>query len=635
MAVPEFLVRKLYVPGSLAVTGDGFAFVLRNTFAPAAVQSLTVEVDGKPVPPSSVSLTLGEGRARSADSLSEAAPLLFAVGIDLRVDVHGVAIRPRTLRLSAVTREVGEIAASLPLREKESRPEAAGSRPRRRWINLPIAASAEIRCEEVTGEIDPRVYGHFIEHLERCVYGGVWTENGQRLRPDTLNLIRELHPTLIRYPGGNFASGYHWEDGIGPWELRPVRFDQAWQASESNRVGTDEFIQFCRDVGAEPFLVVNDGSGTPEEAARWVGYCNDPLTTPQGARRAANGHLAPYRVRLWGVGNEVWGPWQIGHAPAESYVRRLTAFAAAMRAADPGLQIVAVGNGPLSDSPDDPAARWNEAVLRTAATSFDYLSFHIYQPEKEGWGAPLDEETLHHILTAAPLDVEAIIGRMAAQIRSISPRRTIRVALDEWNVWPTPPEGAATMHRVTYTVRDALYVAGMLNVFHRTSRDLAIANLAQLVNVLPLIVTDADRAIPTAIYFPFLLYRSMQRLALDVRVDGPLFESPGLANISARRGVPYVDLTATRDEENRRMTVALLNRHPARPARVTVRISDREKWSATGAKLLAGQRPLEANTLAAPGRVGLRDVVVPAVQGDRFICALPAASLTVVTLAAT
>ena len=632
MAVPEFLVRKLYVPGSFTELEQGFAFHLRNTFAPATVNSLAIEVDGAPVPAAAVAVTPVGGLPMTTQMLSEAAPLLFPVGADLRVEVRGVASRPRTVRIRAVTREVGEIAATLPLRE--SKPAASGVRagePRRR-IRWPLAASAEIGSEEITGEIDPRVYGHFVEHLERCVYGGIWTENGERLRADSLSLIRELRPPVIRYPGGNFASGYHWEDGIGPRGQRPPRFDKAWQVSESNQVGTDEFVQFCRDVGAEPFLVVNDGSGTAQEAAQWVAYCNDPLTTPQGERRAANGHLAPYRVRLWGIGNEVWGPWQIGHAPAEDYVGRLQSFAASMHEVDPSLRVVAVGNGPLSDAPDDPAALWNERVLRAAADSFDFLSFHVYQPEKEGWGAPLSEDALHHTLCAAPLDVERIIARMARQIRTLAPRLAIHVALDEWNVWPMPPEGAPTMHRVVYTLRDALYVAGMLNVFHRSAGDLAIANLAQLVNVLPLIVTDEHRAIPTAIYFPFLLYRDMQRLALRSSAHGPSFNNQGLANISAHQRVPYVDITATKDASSRHMTVALLNRHPLREARVSVTIDGRGAWAATGARLLSARHPLEANTLETPGLVGVRDLDAPAVRRGRFICRLPASSVMMVTL---
>ena len=200
-----------------------------------------------------------------------------------------------------------------------------------------LKAEVEINTQSIIGEINPYVYGHFVEHLERCVYGGIWTDDGARLRKDTLALINDLHPPVIRYPGGNFASGYHWEDGIGSRVDRPQRFDQAWNAQDSNQLGTDEFLEFCAQVSTAPFLVVNDGSGTPEEAARWVAYCNQKTDTKQGSRRIANGHPQPYNVRLWGVGNEVWGQWQIGHTDACTYASRMETFIKTMRAVDPNI----------------------------------------------------------------------------------------------------------------------------------------------------------------------------------------------------------------------------------------------------------------------------------------------------------
>ena len=202
-----------------------------------------------------------------------------------------------------------------------------------------------------------------MEHLERCVYDGIWTKDGTSLRPDTLELLKKLNPPMIRYPGGNFASGYHWEDGIGPREKRPARHDAAWQAEESNQVGTDEFLTFCEQLNIEPYLVVNDGSGTPEEAARWVAYCNSAQDTELGKRRADNGHADAYNVKYWGIGNEVWGPWQIGTTSANEYARRLKRFVETMKAVDPTIKIIAVGNNPLSDDPQDAAALWNKEVL--------------------------------------------------------------------------------------------------------------------------------------------------------------------------------------------------------------------------------------------------------------------------------
>ena len=375
---------------------------------------------------------------------------------------------------------------SVRLKGQEKTRRAAAKSRFPKIFNFPLKASVEVDARAVIGRINPRVYGHFIEHLERCIYDGVWTADGTRLREDTLALIDALNPPLMRYPGGNFASGYHWQDGIGPKSQRPARTDKAWNATESNQVGTDEFMAFCRVVDAEPFLVVNDGSGTPEEAARWVEYCN-AATGEQAKRRTANGRAAPYNVRLWGAGNEVWGAWQIGTTSAENYAARLIAFADAMRAADPSIEIVAVGDKVLTDDPDDPGARWNETVLRAAADKTDHLSFHIYHPDQAGWRENYDPESLHHTVLAAPLGTERIIQRIAAQIAAFAPDQKIGVALDEWNLWLAPPPEARSMHDLNYTLRDALYAAGMLNAFQRQCNLLSLANLAQLVNVLPLI----------------------------------------------------------------------------------------------------------------------------------------------------
>ena len=399
-------------------------------------------------------------------------------------------------------------------------------------------------------------------------------------------------------------------------------------------MGTDEFLAFCAQAGADPFLVVNDGSGTAEEAARWVAYCNEPPHGEQGRRRAANGHPKPYGVRLWGVGNEVWGRWQIGHTDAAGYVARLREFVAAMRQADPRLQIVAVGDGILDDAPENPGRQWNEAVLRGAGEGIDYLSFHIYQPEKEGWQEASDPEALHHVVCAAPLDVEAITGRVAAQIEALAPGRKIRVALDEWNLWLPPPPEAQSMHQVVYTLRDALYTAGMFHVFHRQCQALTLANLAQLVNVLPAIVTDERRAWATAIYYPFLLYWQMDRLALEVRADAPAFDSPAYGpNIAAHRGVPYLDATATCDAERRRLVLGLINRHPARKVEVLAPLRGFGALRPAEAWLLTGPNPLAANTPDRPEQVRAVVGPLPDIRWEGLRYEMPPASVAVLVLA--
>ncbi|MCD4672286.1 MAG: hypothetical protein K8R77_06465, partial [Anaerolineaceae bacterium] len=464
----------------------------------------------------------------------------------------------------------------------------------------PIRATVRVDANEVIGEVHPEVYGHFIEHLERCVYGGIWTEDGSALRSDTLRLIQALKPSVVRYPGGNFASGYHWEDGIGPKDQRPRRFDQAWQSEESNQVGTDEFMTFCREVGAKPFLVVNDGSGTPEEAARWVAYCNQDASGEQGSRRAANGHPEPYGVHWWGVGNEVWGQWQIGATDAEAYTKRLREFVAAMRAVDPSIRIVAVGDKVMSGAPSDPGAKWNEAVLREAGDLIDDLSFHLYQPDRDGWQDEYDPEELHKTVTAAPLDAERIIQRIGRQIKALTPEREIGVAFDEWNLWLAPSDDAQSMHDTAYSRRDALYVAGMLHVFHRQCKLVSMANLAQMVNVLPLIKTNETSAFATAIYFPMQMYRQMEKIVIQSDVKGPVFTSQRLGNIDEVVNAPYIDVTATRDASRKRVVLGVINRHPEKRVDLSVRLSGLDKLKPRRGWLLSSRDLMAVNSFEDP-----------------------------------
>lgn len=635
MAIPEFLLRKLYVPGSLKSNPEGFSFDLLNTFAPATIIAVGLEMGGQPIPADQLDLQLENESPISASGLSAENSAALPVGKLVTVTVRGRPYAGSKLRLTVETREVGSL--SFGLQPEGGRQADVKRRALHlpRWLQRPLTTEVEVDGETPLGYIDRRVYGHFVEHLERCVYGGVWSEDGTRLREDTLHLVRELRPPVVRYPGGNFASGYHWEDGIGPRERRPRRLDKAWNSWESNAVGTDEFMAFCRKAETEPFLVVNDGSGTPEEAARWVSYCNDGPESEMGRLRAQHGYPDPYGVQLWGVGNEVWGQWQIGHTGAQDYAERLNRFVEQMRQADPGIRIVAVGDGPLTAAPDDPAALWNQEVLRQAGQVIDYLSFHIYQPNQERWLESYDLDELHRTVCAAPLDVEAIIQRMAGQIASVAPARDIKVALDEWNLWLTPPPGAESMHRLIYTQRDALYVAGMLNVFHRCCSDLTLANLAQLVNVLPLIVTDAQRAVPTALYFPFRMYREMESIALPAKVSGPAFSSAALGNIRAHQDVPYLDVTATRDEEAERWVLGLVNRHPERALDVVIRLRGLPRAGGVRAQQMAAGDPLAANTLECPNTLSIHELPGREVRVHHreLRCRLPAASVTVIALA--
>ena len=640
--IPEFILSGMFVRGSLRSTDSGFVFSLRNTYAPATILGFGLEVAGRVVPPGSLTLSLeGAGGPRAVDSVTEDRPFPLPVDTLLEVRVHGAAPEEVRLRIHVNTREVGMLSFSI---RTEADAGGAARWPAPSPLRLfarPLRARAEVTGAGVIGEVQPEVYGHFVEHLERCVYDGIWDTEGH-LRGDVVDLVREMRPPVIRYPGGNFASDYHWEEGIGPRENRPVHYDRAWHVEDPNLVGTDEFMEFCRAAGAEPYLVVNDGSGTPEEAARWVEYCNGPAGSPMGARRAANGHPEPYGVRYWGLGNEIWGEWQIGHTDARGYVDRIIPFIDAMRAVDPGIRLVAVGLDHLDGDPRG-AAEWNGTVMKAIGDRIDYLSFHVYQPSEEGYRPYYDPETLYRQIAAAPLSVEDAVIRMAAHMDAVRPGHSVGIALDEWNVKLPPPPGARTMHEQEYTLRDGLYVAGMLNVFHRTCRVLRLANLAMLVNVLPAIIRPGEGASDgvaddpvgasaqfTPLAWPFVLYRSMERLALECRVPARAgaasFSAPALGlNISERSGIPWLDVTATRNDQGDRVVVGLINRHPTRRTACTVALRGLAPMKAVRCRSMSGRSPVSQDVI-------VRTLRPPRMWGEDLSIQLAAASLTVVEL---
>ena len=634
--IPEFILRNMFVRGSLQPLADGFTFQIKDTYAPATVTAFGLEVDGQAVSPAAIRLKLEGDQPVQTVEINSDNPFALPVNRVLDVFVDSHPLGEGRLRIKVETREVGTLSFTI-------RAETTGDLPKRyprrnffkRLFPIPLKSEALVYLDEVVGEIDPRIYGHFVEHLENCVYGGVFTADGDALNSDVTTLVKALHPPVIRYPGGNFASDYHWEEGIGPKDQRPVHTDRAWHVDDSNRVGTDEFMAFCEEVGAAPFLVINDGSGTPQEAVQWVAYCNEPADGPSGAKRAANGHPEPYHVKLWGLGNEVWGEWQVGHTDAAGYVARSLPFIEAMRQVDPEIKLVAVGLEMLDGDPLG-AEAWNRTVLEGLANRIDYLSFHTYQPSEEGYQAHYDPEKLHHSIVSAPHSTEDAIRRMAQLIREVVPDRDIGIALDEWNVKLPPSPGARSMHDLTYTLRDGLYIAGMLNVFHRQCKDLKIANIALLVNTLPVIVKPQDSpAFPTPLYFPFRLYREMESNVLEVTHWSPFFHAEGLGlNITERERVPYLDLTATCSKDRSRLVMGVTNRHPFRKARMMINLrgEDPEGYRGTEAWLMSGTDPLAVNTENAPDSIGIRKVKPPAVHFAWLDLELPPASLMVFVL---
>lgn len=440
-----------------------------------------------------------------------------------------------------------------------------------------------------------RIYGQFVEHLGRCIYGGIWVGDDSRIpnvkgfRLDVLNAVKGIKPPLVRWPGGNFASAYHWEDGIGPREQRPRRFELAWEAEEPNEFGTCEFIDWVRMVGADPFIVVNAGNGTPEEAAHWVEFCNSTRNTHYANLRRQLGYPEPFGVRLWGVGNELYGEWQVGFcADGEECARRTVEFVNEMKRVDRSVEIVAVGC--------DYDPQWNVDMVRVAGNYIDYLSVHRYI-FVEHQGRRYEE------LVAWPIEIEewlkAVYHTVQAARRRYSVKRDIKLAFDEWNVWY--PEAKPPLLSQNTSVGDAVFTGLVLNALQRLCKIVPIACFAQTVNVLPLILTDDEgRIVLTPQYLVFKLYASPQEGDV-VRVSS---FSPAYTSSEVGMEIPFVDASAVRSSDE--LYLFIVNRHPEEGVRARVYVRGFEPIAAHH-RWVAGSSVDDRNTFEDPSRVTVEE----------------------------
>lgn len=422
-------------------------------------------------------------------------------------------------------------------------------------------------------------------------------------RADVVEVVRALDPPIIRWPGGCFADGYRWRDGVGDRAQRPARFDPAWDAWDDNDFGTEEFVRFCRIVGAEPYVCVNTGSAGATSAAEWVRWC----------------HERDLGVRYWGVGNETYGGWEIGNVPADEYALLFLDFAEAMRAEDPEIELIAVGADPV-DHPD-----WNATVLEIAGEEMDHLSVHRYVPHRRDDD---DRDRQYRAIVAAPEDIERRLRLVAATIDAVLGEDSrVGIAFDEWNVWLDANRD--TMLEERYELRDGLFAAGVFNTMHRMGDRLSMANLAQLVNVLPAITTTQTDVWGTAVYHAFDLYRRCGSTGIACSCDCPTFESEAFGNIPALEEVPWLDAGATLSEDGKRIALALVNRHPSEQCEARVNISE----SVIGVEraVLSGAGERAVNSAATPDAVAVTAESLD-VAGGSFEVRLPAHSATILTL---
>ncbi|NGO75070.1 alpha-N-arabinofuranosidase [Streptomyces sp. YC504] len=465
------------------------------------------------------------------------------------------------------------------------------------------------------GRVDPRLYGSFVEHLGRCVYTGIFepghpTADEAGLRGDVLALVRELGVTVIRYPGGNFVSGYRWEDSVGPVDERPRRLDLAWRSTETNRFGLAEFMAFLRKLGpdAEPMMALNLGTRGVGEAIELQEYANHPSGTALSDLRAAHGDKDPFGIRLWCLGNEMDGPWQTGHKTAEEYGRLAAETARAMRQIDRDVELVACGS---SGQSMETFAAWEATVLTEAYDVVDHISLHAYYEPADG-----DVDSF----LASAVDMESFIENVVATCDHVGAKlkssKKINLSFDEWNVWymttsqeeaesnPLDWPEAPRLLEDSYTVTDAVVLGSLLIALLRHADRVKIACLAQLVNVIAPVMTEpGGPAWKQTTFFPFAeASRYGRGEVLDVRVDSPSYTTKKYGE------VPLLHATAVRGDDGT-VTVFAVNRSRTDELPLEVALRDLGPSELIGHSALADADPNARNTLDDPERVTPHEVI--------------------------
>ncbi len=495
-------------------------------------------------------------------------------------------------------------------------------------------------------DLDRRLLGSFLEHLGRAVYTGVYEPNSKLadehgFRKDVAAEVKELGVTIMRYPGGNFVSGYNWLDGVGPKDKRPTVLERAWNQSETNQFGTNDFIDWCRLVGTEPLLGFNLGTGTVEQAVNYVEYCSLDKGTKWSELRRQHGYDKPHNVRYWCMGNEMDGPWQMGHMPAREYGRKARDAARQIRVLDRDAKLIACGS---SNTILPTYLTWDREVLEECYDSVDGISLHNYYgntPELTG------NSTARYL--AMNLDMERQIHEIAAVCDYVqgtlrSPKQ-LWLSFDEWNVWYRARSGdAVNGHRQfaphlleePYNLEDALLVGGFVNTLLRQSDRVRLACLAQIVNVIAPLVTNADGVLRQSIYYPYawaLKYANGRVLDLLVESETYPIHAAGLRPDFARDDkVPYVDVVVTVDAKNNRASVFMLNRDLDSPRELVIDWHDPTPTKVLTCETLNGPDLKATNTFESPKKVLPQPLDAPK-AGSKMTFTLPAASYSVAQLA--
>ncbi len=495
----------------------------------------------------------------------------------------------------------------------------------------PLTARVVLDNERTIGAISPLLFGGFAEHMGRCVYGGMYDPasphaDERGFRRDVQAALREQRLSILRYPGGNMLSGYDWRDGVGPKETRPRRRELAWQSTETNQFGTNEFIDYCRSMDILPMLGVNLGTGTIAEASALVEYCNAPTGSRYADLRAEHGYAAPHGVKYWCLGNEMDGPWQIGHLDAGEYARKAREAAKMMRWQDPTLKLILCGSS-NTDMPTYP--EWDRVVLETCWDQVDYLAMHYY-------AVNYDNDTPSYLALAAQF--ESHVDTLAGILRYVKAKRRskhdVALSWDEWNVWYKDRSGRGgwkegpPLSEEVYNLEDALVVAQWISVFLRRCDVLQIACLAQIVNTISPLTTTRDQLLRQTTYYPIVLFgQHAAGLSLD-----PLTIAPE-TDTQKYGPMPLLDVSASYDAEGDKGAVFIVNRSLTEAVTTDLAWQGAAPARVTAIHQIAGSDPKAINTFEQP------DTIVPTrldggpVRDGRISLRLPPLSFTVVATA--
>jgi alpha-N-arabinofuranosidase len=495
-------------------------------------------------------------------------------------------------------------------------------------------------------DMDRRLLGAFLEHLGRAVYTGVYEPgsklaDGRGFRRDVLEEVKGLGVPLMRYPGGNFVSGYNWLDGVGPKDKRPTVLERAWNSIETNQFGTNDFMDWCQLVGTEPLLGFNLGTGTPEQAVAYVEYCNVDKGTKWSDLRREHGYEAPHNVRYWCLGNEMDGPWQMGHMTAREYGRKARDSARQIRVVDPTTKLIACGS---SNTILPTYLVWDREVLEECYDQVDGISLHNYYGNTP---ALTGNDTTRYL--AMNLDMERQIqeiGAVCDYVRGVqkSPKR-LWLSFDEWNVWYRARGGnfsngqrkiAPPLLEEVYNLEDALLVGGFVNTLLRQSDRVRVGCLAQIVNVIAPLVTNAISVLRQSIYYPYAWSLKYARgRVLDLRVEGETYpiKAAGLRPDFARDdAVPFVDVAATLDPQSGQLALFMLNRDLQAEREVVLDCRDFTPTRVLASETLTGADLKAANSFDRPALVAPRPLEAPRIASTMTF-RLPARSYSVAHIA--